>query len=127
MRLAALLLVLVASCAAPINLPAEPTTTVDTRAVAEPAARPRVERTPPELSAALEHALADACGSCHDSRLRTAKPEALAIFDLVDDNWLVALPEARRQCTLNRLAGDESVASSAKSDLARILEDLRES
>ena len=126
MRLAALLLVLVASCAAPRNLPAEPTTTVDTRAVAEPAARPRVERTPPELSAALEHALADACGSCHDSRLRTAKPEALAIFDLVDANWLVALPEARRECTLNRIASDESVAVAAKEELARILADLKD-
>jgi hypothetical protein len=121
----ALLLVLVSSCAAPQNAPAERPALVET-AQPEPVVLTKVDRTPPELSAALTTAFADGCGSCHDSRLRSAKPEALAIFDLVDANWLVELPEARRQCTLNRIAGDASVAATAKEDLARILDDLKD-
>lgn len=124
----ALLLVLVTSCAAPQNAPAERPVWVEPRVdLSEPVVVTKAERTPPELSAALTTAFAEGCGSCHDSRLASAKPEALAIFDLVDANWLVALPEARRQCTLNRIASDDSVAVAAKEELARIFADLKDS
>jgi hypothetical protein len=92
----------------------------------EPAPVVEAERAPPEFSAALTKGFADACGSCHDSQLDTAKPEALAIFDLADPQWLVALPEARRACTLDRIGGNASVTAAAKTDLARIVADLRE-
>jgi hypothetical protein len=123
----ALLLVLVTSCAAPQSGRAERPALVEAPADPEVVGLTKVDRTPPELSTALTEAFANGCGSCHDSRLASAKPEALAIFDLVDENWLVALPEARRQCTLNRIAGDDSVAAAAKQDLARILADLKDS
>ena len=123
----ALLALLVTSCAAPQSAPAERPALVEAQADPEPVVLTKVDRTPPELSAALTTAFADGCGSCHDSRLASAKPEALAIFDLVDANWLVALPEARRECTLNRIASDESVAVAAKEELARILADLKDS
>jgi hypothetical protein len=92
----------------------------------EPVALTPVERVPPELSPALTKGFADACGSCHDSRLGTAEPEALAIFDLADPRWLLDLPEERRACTLDRLGGKASVTAAAKTDLARILDQLRE-
>jgi hypothetical protein len=132
-RLAALLLATgcgAATVGAPIeDAPASEVVAAEpiAREPADDRPRERVELAPPEFSAALTKGFADACGSCHDSRLRTAKPEALAIFDLADPQWLVGLPEARRACTLDRMAGNDAVTAAAKTDLARILEDLEAS
>lgn len=30
------------------------------------------------------------CGECHDGRLATAKPKALAVFDFADTRWVEA-------------------------------------
>ena len=34
------------------------------------------------------------CGSCHTTGLRTAKPAALAVFDLAQDNWSAPMTKA---------------------------------
>lgn len=58
----------------------------------------------PRALAAADHAAArdrvraDAkvhCGSCHQSSLPTAKPAALAIYDLDRDDWASMLTESR--------------------------------
>jgi hypothetical protein len=35
------------------------------------------------------------CGKCHDGALATAKPAALAVFDLVDPKWPDGLSDAQ--------------------------------
>jgi hypothetical protein len=56
------------------------------------------------------------CGSCHDKRLPTAKPEALAIFDYTVEDWPMMLKEDQISTFQRRLgsklnnAGDAEVA-----------------
>lgn len=45
------------------------------------------------------------CGECHDGRLPTAKPKALAIFDLADEHWIAKLSPARAEKAKGRLQG----------------------
>jgi hypothetical protein len=43
------------------------------------------------------------CGKCHDSDLATAKPAALAIFDLKDKTWFVRLTNSQLSHIFGRM------------------------
>ncbi len=43
------------------------------------------------------------CGRCHDSDAATAKPAALAIFDLKDKTWFLRLTKDRLSHVLGRM------------------------
>lgn len=56
-------------------------------------------------------ALADApCGRCHDGVRSTAKPGALAIFDLADDRWQRRMTPRQLDFFAERIEGDVSEA-----------------
>src|SRR5712664_2513654 len=42
------------------------------------------------------------CGSCHDGALATAKPAALRIFDLQEENWTARMSEDRLKKVIGR-------------------------
>ena len=46
------------------------------------------------------------CGSCHRRSLPTAKPKALAVFDLSDASWTARMSEAQLRESVVRLAGE---------------------
>ena len=50
-------------------------------------------------SASLEPAVRELvqphCGRCHDSRLETAKPAALKVFDLKEEKWTASMSNAQ--------------------------------
>jgi mono/diheme cytochrome c family protein len=45
------------------------------------------------------------CGSCHQSKLDTAKPAALAVFDLDAEEWTAPMSRERLHAFLKRLFG----------------------
>ena len=53
---------------------------------------------------AAHDALAEHCGECHESHRPTAKPAALAIFDLDLPDWPARFNEHRYESALKRLA-----------------------
>ena len=64
------------------------------------------------------------CGKCHDGAQATAKPAALAIFDLHEDDWPARLHDAQLPKLLGRLVGmgapaDERARVSAFVDAER--------
>jgi hypothetical protein len=46
---------------------------------------------------------ANGCARCHDSGLATAKPAALAVFDLRDEAWGTRMSESQLRAMLGRL------------------------
>jgi len=64
-----------------------------------------------EADIALGHAaFSRYCGECHDGRLPTAKPKALAIFDLADEHWIGKLSPGRAEKAKGRIQGKGSEA-----------------
>jgi len=64
------------------------------------------EVAPDERSPALVRAqgiIEASCGGCHRSDLESAVPEALAVFDLWDPQWLARLDDAQHESMLVRL------------------------
>ncbi|HKA86333.1 MAG TPA: hypothetical protein VKE22_01665 [Haliangiales bacterium] len=55
------------------------------------------------LQAEARTILGKYCGRCHDSDSATAKPAALAIFDLKDKGWFNHLTKDRLSHILNRM------------------------
>lgn len=53
------------------------------------------------------------CGECHDGRLPTAKPKALAVFDLVDTRWIEKLSTHQVDAAKGRLKGKATDAEKA--------------
>jgi hypothetical protein len=53
---------------------------------------------------AAHDALAEHCGECHESHRPTAKPPALAIFDLDRPDWPERFNDHRYESALRRLA-----------------------
>lgn len=47
------------------------------------------------------------CGSCHVSSYETAKPKALAIFDLLEEEWAARMNDAQFTSAMGRLDGPE--------------------
>ena len=99
---------------APTPTTAPATTSVPTTTTA-PATTVASAVAPVDPRDATRHAahdvLAQHCGECHESHRPTAKPKALAIFDLDQPDWPSRFDEHKYQAALKRLA--------SKSDAAR--------
>src|SRR6266511_510297 len=54
------------------------------------------------------------CGQCHDSRLPTAKPAALAVFDLTTPDWWTRLSDRRLPILITRAPAAERAAIAAQ-------------
>jgi hypothetical protein len=58
------------------------------------------------LHAAVHDVLAQRCGECHEGSRPSAKPEALAVFDLDRPDWPTRFDSQRRfEVALQRLSG----------------------
>jgi hypothetical protein len=58
-------------------------------------------------------ALAEHCGECHEAHRPTAKPAALAIFDLDQPDWPSRFNEHRYESALMRLTKKSAAARDA--------------
>ncbi len=62
---------------------------------------------------AAHDALAEHCGECHEGHRPTAKPAALAVFDLDKPDWPARFDDHRYQTALARLANKPAAARDA--------------
>jgi hypothetical protein len=62
---------------------------------------------------AAHDVLAEHCGECHESHRPTAKPKALAIFDLDQPDWPSRFDEHKFKSALGRLSGKSAAARDA--------------
>jgi hypothetical protein len=69
-----------------------------------PRAVPAADWAPLELE--VREIAKPSCGSCHTRGLRTAKRDALAVFDLRDEHWSRGLGADQLDFFLDRIAGD---------------------
>jgi hypothetical protein len=61
---------------------------------------------------AAVHSILDRyCARCHDRTLSTAKPAALAVFDLEDADWTARMTDAQLRESAVRLAGTRGPTS----------------
>src|SRR5262245_25807621 len=58
-----------------------------------PPAAVKAKSTPPEP--AVRKLVEDRCGRCHNSTRETAKPAALKVFDLKEDDWTASMSDAQ--------------------------------
>ncbi len=91
---------------APASSPA-----VATVAIAEPPAPSADPRATTRQAA--HDVLAEHCGECHEGHRPTAKPPALAIFDLDKPDWPQRFDDHKFQSALKRLAGKSAAARDA--------------
>ena len=68
----------------------------------------------PSVSDRARDALVPTCGSCHRSDLPTAKPGALAVFDLTKDPWWVTIKDEQYDGVLRRVRGSSAIAEDDK-------------
>lgn len=87
-------------------------------AVAPPPApvEPRVAAPPSAALVAAHAVIEESCGACHRSDLDTAVPEALAVFDLWDPEWLARLDDIQLASVMTRLEDQGALPQ----DLARV-------
>jgi hypothetical protein len=95
----------------PASTLAVATPAVATVAVAEPPAPPGDPRATTRQAA--HDVLAEHCGECHEGHRPTAKPPALAVFDLDKPDWPERFDEHKFQSALKRLAGKSPAARDA--------------
>jgi hypothetical protein len=104
----------VASPAAPaVATPAAPAVaTPAAPAVALPATTAAVAAADPREATrrAAHDVLAQHCGECHESHRPTAKPKALAIFDLDQPDWPSRFDDHKYKSALKRLANQSDAA-----------------
>jgi mono/diheme cytochrome c family protein len=62
---------------------------------------------------AAHDVLAEHCGECHESHRPTAKPKALAIFDLDQPDWPSRFDDHKYSTALKRLASKSDAARDA--------------
>jgi len=62
---------------------------------------------------AAHDVLAEHCGECHEGHRPTAKPKALAVFDLDKPDWPSRFDEHKFNSALKRLAGKSDAARDA--------------
>ena len=98
--------------AADPRAPVAPKPAVATPAVA---AAPVVAAADPREATrrAAHDVLAEHCGECHEGHRSTAKPKALAIFDLDKPDWPSRFDEHKFSSALKRLAGKSDAARDA--------------
>jgi hypothetical protein len=71
-------------------------------------------------------ALVPACGSCHRSDLPTAKPAALAVFDLTKDSWWVTIEDEQYDGLLRRVKGSSDIADEDKAAVETFVAAIRQ-
>lgn len=59
-----------------------------------------------ELRESARAVLSAECGSCHTRGLKTAKPKALAVFDLTAGEFAATMSEKQLESAKDRLASD---------------------
>jgi hypothetical protein len=80
-------------------------------AVASPATPAVAAADPREATRRAAHdVLAEHCGECHESHRPTAKPKALAIFDLDQPDWPSRFDDHKYKSALKRLANQSDKA-----------------
>jgi hypothetical protein len=85
----------------------------DTTVAADPRDTP-VAADPRDATRRTAHdVLAEHCGECHEGHRPTAKPKALAVFDLDQPDWPMRFDEHRYQSALRRLASKSAAAREA--------------
>ena len=62
---------------------------------------------------AAHDVLAEHCGECHEGHRPTAKPKALAIFDLDQPDWPARFDDHKYKSALGRLSGKSAAARDA--------------
>jgi hypothetical protein len=80
----------------------------------DPAPAPTPPSEQARWSEPARDALVPACGSCHRSDLPTAKPGALAVFDLTKDPWWVTIKEEEYEGLLKRVRGSSDIPEDGK-------------
>ena len=55
-----------------------------------------------KLSTAVRGIVQEHCGSCHDGSMQTAKPAALKVFDLREEDWTARMSDDRVRMLLGR-------------------------
>ena len=55
-----------------------------------------------KLSTAVRGIVQQNCGSCHDGSMQTAKPAALKVFDLRDEDWTARMSDDQVRMLLGR-------------------------
>ena len=65
--------------------------------------QPTEGRAPPPVP--VQAAFDQHCGACHRSDRPTAKPKALAIFDLTREGWLAGMTEPQVKSAIGRMKG----------------------
>jgi len=91
-----------------------------------PAPAPKAAAAP--ATAASEHArdaLVPACGTCHRSDLPTAKPGALAVFDLTKDPWWITIKDEQYDGLLRRVKGSSEIADDDKAAVETFVAAIR--
>jgi hypothetical protein len=98
-RAVALALVLLAAC----GDDGEPPSAIELATTA-PAAAAAAPTDPAAIAARAHDALVRHCGECHEAHRPTAKPEALAIFDLDLSTWADRFTPPRLDAAIRRFA-----------------------
>jgi hypothetical protein len=82
---------------------------------AAPASEPVVAAVDPREATrrAAHDVLAEHCGECHESHRPTAKPKALAIFDLDKPDWPARFDDHKYKAALMRLSSKGNAARDA--------------
>jgi hypothetical protein len=95
------------------------------------AGRPPAPHAPPPpipqpVSDHARDALVPTCGSCHRSDLPTAKPGALAVFDLTKDPWWVTPEPDHLDGLLRRVKGSSDIPDDDKAAVETFVAAIRQ-
>jgi mono/diheme cytochrome c family protein len=78
-----------------------------------------------EIADHARDALVPTCGSCHRSDLPTAKPNALAVFDLTKDPWWATIKDDQYDALLKRVAGTSGIADEDRAAIETFVAAIR--
>ena len=93
----------------------------------ESAANRPAATTTTAMSDHARDALVPSCGACHRSDLPTAKPAALAVFDLTKDPWWATIKDDEYGALLLRVRGTRGIADEDKAAVEAFVASIRPS